>query len=494
MAVLTLAFGLYFLLRPAYMQAPEPLIKTPLTPTAPTLVSSINIPVTIDLDFLAKLANKAVPRTLEPQKTEKSETLDLTANVQLTREDIVLNVADDRLHGRAAIQGRATLTAHAGQIRMNKTVDLKGEVFISFRPMITENWEMDAADLQISYDLDEANVDFSLTKIVTQPVQKIVEELDFVGIVSEITETVFETVERPLVIRISVREIARDYIDPRVKQYEDELTKAVQEANVLKPIAKEVWQDLCRTTAVVNDVWLHSKPVKFRVAQPQLRKAHILAELGLDIELLISPVDAEFDCPFDGLLIVEDEMPAHVKLSVPAQISYETVEAALKKAIFQESIEIGNAITVYFDSLSLKPGGDSLLVELNLTVSEDKRFFFDVSGTIYMWVVPELSKDNTLIKLAHVRLDTDSESALFHLVGELGEPRLITLLEGYSFDLEPTYSKIELVGTNALTTFSSEDFQTSGTITDVRLETLDLGPKSINLHGLVLGSIEVELK
>ncbi len=496
LALLIGASSYYAFFRIAILETSVPTTDIPPSLSLPATVSSLNVPVIIPVDTLDDLADQVTPSSFSSQPAFQKDDLDITVNWHLNRTDIALSVEDNKLHATTRLTGRATIRVHAGPASVSENIDLRGSASIAFEPRVQNDWRMIAHDLDLSYDLDKALVKLPMARIVTEPIETVVEAIRWVPIIGAVAEETTKIVLRPVKkiteIQISVRTKVREYLDPEIQKLQKDLAKKFANLNVLRPMAIATWNDLCRARPITDRLFLQTTPVRFRSAQPVLRKDHILTQLGVDIEMRISPHSSEPVCPFADALVLEPIRPGSIAVALPAEIDYGTVQTALNALLTGKSF--GDAITVRVDSVALQPARAALLLTLNVTVATKGWFNKRAAGALYVWAVPRLATDRRSIILDNVRLDTESEDALVALFGEIGEPLFLRKLRTYSFDLDPTYRNIKSQANTALNTLSSDKYAVDGQITKVLVYALQLGPTGVHVVGVASGEVAVELR
>ncbi len=487
LAIVTLAVvGVFFgAFHTRSIEAPTPATVAPRIPSAPTAVSSLNVPITVPIVLLTDLANDAIPRDFSSQPTVQDDLLDITASWQLRRADVQLSVQDNQLQGRTTLTGSATLRGHAGSASVSEDIDFRGDVYLGFEPQLSSDWNLIAHDLQLDYRLDEATVAISAVTVLTRAVSEIA------GWIPGVDE-ILEEIEKITEVSVSLRTLAADYLDPEIEELRKKLATDVADLDILRSPAVAAWGAFCRVEPITEGLWLWSKPVQFRAAQPDLSETHFLAHLGLDIELRVLSDPIQPDCPFSDTLVIESSRPAIIDLAVPSEISYHTLNAALQDALVGKSV--GEAVSIEAKAIKLMPDRDALLLALDLTVSTDGWFRTRAAGTIYVWAVPTLSDDLNSIRLDQVRLDTASKNSLVGLFGETAEPLILEELTNYSFDLSSTYRSMESRGSAALNALSSNEYLVAGEIAQVRVDTMHVGPTALHVLGRVSGELAVELQ
>ena len=467
------------------IEAPPPATVAPPIPAAPTAVSSLNVPVTAPIVLLTELTNDALPPVFSSEPAVQNDLLDITASWQLRRADVQLSVQGNQLRGRTTLTGSATLRGHAGPASVSEDIDFRGDVFLGFEPLLLSDWSLSAHDLQLSYRLDEATVTISVVTVLTRTVS------DLAGWIPGVDE-LLEEFEKITEVPVSVRTLAASYLDPEIEELRQELAADVANLDILRPPAVAAWSAFCRVEPITEGLWLESKPVQFRAAQPELSETHLLAHLGLDIHLRILSDPVQPDCPFSDTLVIEPARPASIDLAVPSEINYHTLETALQDALVGESV--GETVSIEANAITLMPDLDALLLAVDVTVSTDGWFDTRAAGTIYVWAVPTLSGDQDSIRLDQVRLDTASQNALVDLFGETAEPLILEKLTNFSFDLSNTYRSVESRGSAALNALSSNQYLVAGEIADIRVDTMHVGPNALHVVGLVSGELAVELQ
>lgn len=476
---------------------PESNIELPPPLELPVTSSSITVPVRIPLNLIGALLDDSVPYSFSSDPEVQEDELDATVSWQLTRSDISLAGRDDLLHGNATLTGRARLTGYAGPVEISEEVTMRGQVTLALRPTLHEDWVLLPQDLTLDYNLSEADIDVSITRLVTRPaielINVVVGWIPFFGDkIKQVARQTEEIIEDVTTIPISVRSLAREYLDEEIAQLERTLRETVFELNDLQNIAESSWNHLCGFFPLENELWIEASPLQFRVSQLNIEEDTIVAHLGLDVQTRVVSEVTQNQCPFNAVLDIEQLQPGSFEFALPAELDYGWFKELLAQQVV--GLTFGDSISIGINDVSVQPDRSALLATLDVTVRSNEGIRFNGESEVHAWFIPTLLADGSAIILEDVRLDALSRDFLLAVLGEIGEPLIANALEGYRIDLGPTYDWIESEAVKFLRSFASNEIDVEGELEEVFIESLQIGPTHIQLVGKARGSLVMDVQ
>jgi len=475
----------------------EPTVTSPAPPDLPAEISSVVVPLEVSLQLLEETINDVVEAPLVMPPKAQDDHLDLTIGAEIDRSRIALSGEDGTLRGGTDVSGLATLRGHVHSSSVSQDVSLAGSVFVSFVPELSGDWRVIPRELELRFDLREATANVPVTRILTRPVKAAVEVVEdivpFVGrALKEVHEEIEKEIEEEIFIPISIRSVVRDWLEPELDEYRSELVdKGVQLEDVRRR-AETAWNEWCRVHPLGEGLWLETVPVRFRASQPAVDADSIELQLGLEVETRVVSKDRGLlDCPFEPVIAVEeDEEPAAIRMSLPADINFKTVEDELLSHIGSEWL--GQELQMRVRNVRLLADRSRLLLRVEVDIRAGRGFSKSVSGRVYIWSSPRLTGDRQWITLEDVEVDVESHNALVEFFGEIAEPVLLRKIRAYRLDLGAAYEKVRTEADAVVEAASSGEYQVAGGMTEVWLDALHVGPEHLHLVVRAEGRVSIQ--
>ena len=292
---------------------------------------------------------------------------------------------------------------------------------------------------------------------------------------------------------------AREHILPGVKTTADklraQLNRSVARSDFFRQAAREGWERLCGSTPLGESsrLWLETKPVVARAAQIRIGRKEIRTTIGVEVKTRILTERTQPRCPFPKTLLIEKPKPGDFEIVIPATIDYKTLERTLAEEVVGKSL--GKNVSAVIKSIRVRPHGERLLLETKVAVEADIPSGTEARGTLYALAEPKLNTKAQTVTLENVKLDADSQNALFSMAGKAAEPLLTEAVSRHiPLNLKPKLEELRKGAENTLSAFSSENVSVSWKVRQMRLSRLDVGPEHLRLALTAEGRMRAAVK
>ena len=431
--------------------AERPALKTPALEPLAERLSRGTIPVSVPISAVREALERRTPK-------EESGSVKDALGGRFAQSELSWNLArsDLRVSGRSGALSVATglsgEASAAGAVRRIRKIgfssrgDVLASVSITASPTLKENWRI--------------SPNFSKTKIDIQKADIPIKRVGNLDVGKHILPGVKTTTNK----------------------LRTQLNRSVARSDFFRKAAEKGWKKLCASTPLGEDsgLWLETKPVVARASQIRIDRKDIRATIGVEVKTRILSEWTQPRCPFPKTLLIEKPKPGGFEIVMPALIDYETLERTLAEEVVGKSL--GENISVAIKAVGVRPHGEGLLLEAKVAVEAGMLSGTTARGTLYILAEPKLNAEAQTITLEDVRLNADSQNALFSMAGKAAEPLLLEAVSRQiPFDLDPKLKELRDRTENTISALSSENISVTGKVRQVRITRIDVGPKHLRL-------------
>ena len=313
-----------------------------------------------------------------------------------------------------------------------------------------------------------------------------------------------------------------DYIEEHLQdELKNKVRRAISEGNFVRPQAQKWWNRLCGSFRIEDDfsppesqLRVEVRPLSVRVTQAQVSKTDVHLQLGIEFAMRVVDNQTYPRCPFPEKLVLVNPAPASIKVVLPADIRYATLNGTLSqllepvnKGLEKERADAGTAqyLSGTIEALRLGPYGSGLLLEadINVRVVGCSSSFCESQGTLYFAVQPILKANAQKIVMTKVTIDFDSRNKLVAaLGGTLAKPWLRELeakLEGQSIDLTPMLEQLRDEANETLVSLRAyvgnpRVYEVRSSLKNIRLTDFDIGSEYLRLIATATGRLDVVVR
>ena len=471
------------------------LAELPPLPAVPR-ISTIVVPVAIPLNTIRDAADRGTPKNFAGKAANPVEQLLQNADINWTaaRGPIsaagtggVLTLATP-LTGTLNITGALSskVTGAVGDVlggllganaakqigsinirNVNASAEIKGNVAMTARPQLAENWRIDPK-LAAQVDLGDTT-------------------LSVAG------------------IRVNVPAQMKPVIDNAINAQLAAVEARLRNDPALETNARAQWSKLCRSVPLqgaassLPPLWLEMRPTRALAAQPRIDASAVTLTLGLEAETRITPAQTQPDCPFPAALTIVPPAPGRVAIVVPVDIPFtelgKLLETQLAGRTFPE--DGSGAVDVTVKRVGIAASGDRLLISL-LTNAKEKKSFFGFGGEadVHIWGRPVLDQAQQVLRLTDIELAVESEAA-FGLLGTAARAAVPylqkALAEKAVFDLKPFASNAQKRIAAVISDFrkNEDGVRVAAEIATLRLADIAFDSKTLRVIAEAGGAINV---
>jgi hypothetical protein len=483
-------------LSPAAINKPVLAALPPLAPV--NRASSIIAPITIPLAVIRDAADRGAPRNFAGKannpvaqilqnadigwtasrgaisaagannvlslSTPLTGTLKVTGTLSAEAQGAIGNALGNLLGGNVAKQiGRVNIK------NLNANAEIKGNVVMTARPVLTANWRIDP-EMSAQVHLGDTN-------------------LSVAG------------------ARVNVPSQVKPVIDKAVNEQLAALQQRIRNDPVLERGARVQWAQMCRSiplqgAAGLQDLYLELKPVRAVAVQPRIDASNVTLTLGIEAETRITGTRTKPDCPFPATLAIVPAMPGRLSIGVPIDLPFtdinKVIEARFAGKTFPEDGSGPVGVTV--KQASVAAAGDRLLISLLVDAKEKKSWFgFGGEATIHIWGKPVLDQAQQTLRLTDIRLAVESEAA-FGLLGAAAHAAMPYLQQALAdkatVDLKPFASSArENIAAVIANMEKSEDgVRVRAKITSLKLADIAFDSKTLRVIAEAAGVVNIEVR
>ncbi|EAQ35052.1 hypothetical protein NB311A_14190 [Nitrobacter sp. Nb-311A] len=483
-------------LSPRKLDKPAVVTLPPLPPISRN--SSIVAPIRIPLTLIRDAAERAAPHNFAGKADNPAAQILQNADIGWTasRGAISATGANDVLSLSTPLTGAVKVTgslsanaqdavgnALAGVLggdiakrigrvnikNLNANAEIKGDVQMTARPTLAENWHIDPG-ITAQVNLGDTN-------------------LSVAG------------------ARLNVPSQVKPVIDRAVNEQIASLQQRIRNDPALESNTRRQWTQMCRSiplrgAAGLPDLYLELKPVRAIAAQPHIDAGNVTLTVGVEAETRITTAATKPNCPFPKTLAIVPATPGKLSIGVPVDMPFtdinKIIEAQLAGKTFPEDDRGAAEVTV--KHVSVAAAGDRLLISLLVDAKEKKSWFgFGGEATIQVWGKPVLDPAQQILRLTDIRLAIESETA-FGLLGAAARTAMPylqnALAEKTVLDLKPFASNArqKIAAVIADLQRSANDARVTAEISSLKLAGLAFDSKTLRVIAEAAGTVNVELK
>jgi hypothetical protein len=454
--------------------AREALAKLPKPPPLPpvTRTSYVIAPVAVSLVAIRQSLDKGTPREFSGKNDNPASKILSKADIGLTvsRGSMSITGAANELSINTPLTGTLKITGQlatqagnltnslaglidqslgkqlgniTGQV-LNQNAEVRGQVTIKSKPEIKANWRLEP-NLTATLGLGDS-------------------ALNVAG------------------IKVNMASEARPLIDKAVSEQVAALEQRLRNDPVIERTAREEWGKMCRSIPLgggntgVPQLYLEMRPVRAAAAQPQVDARNVTLTVGVQAETRILSKATTPTCPFPAQLeLVPPMQDGKLEVGVPIDVPFTEInkilEAQLKGHHYPD--DKNASVDVEVKKASLAAAGDRLLIALHVKAREKKSWFgFGAEADVLIWGKPALDQKSQTLRLTHISLAVESQTALLGAAARAATPYLEqALADNAVVDLKPFATDAKAKIAAALTEFQKNEngVRVDAAVQDVRL-------------------------
>jgi hypothetical protein len=428
--------------------------------------SSIVAPIKIPLTLIRDAAERAAPRNFAGKADNPAAQILQNADIGWTasRGAISATGVNGVLSLSTSLTGAVRVT---GSLSAN--AEIKGNVVMTARPALAENWRIDPG-MTAQVNLGDTN-------------------LSVAG------------------ARLNVPSQVKPVIDRAVNEQIASLQQRIRNDPALERNARRQWTQMCRSiplqgAAGFQDLYLELKPVRAIAAQPRIDTSNITLTLGVEAETRITTAATKPDCPFPQTLAIVPATTGKLNIGVPIDMSFTDITKILRAQLAGKTFpeDDSGAAEVTVKQVSVAAAGDRLLISLLVHAKEKKSWFgFGGEATIHIRGRPVLDQAQQIVRLTDIQLAVESEAA-FGLLGAAAQTALPylqhALAEKTVLDLKPFASNAreKIAAMIADLQRSENGARVTAEISSLKLAGIAFDSKTLRVIAEAAGAVNVELK
>jgi hypothetical protein len=392
----------------ALTEKPE---RVPTTWTPPVVSSEVSIPIRLDREALAQLANDLIPESYEIPSQQLFHA-ELGASSPLGGSGIAPGSISISGHGLVRRTSPVTVTAEPDGLTVATNIHA---AFTAEKGALSQTAMSDArVTARISLGVNEK----------WEPVVTVTPSYEWTR---RPVARLFDLFDLPL------GTVAEAELDRQIATLRAALPGLVRGWLPLPSIMASAWEQAHTTVRLPSEpeMWLTVDPVSATLRPPSAEKGDLLLNLGFVADVGLStdqPATPRAE-PLPAPSLAASDVPGF-RLAVPTQLGYGALEDAVLAAVGGEAITFGTPVgeaTIQILDVEVYPSAPNLVVGAQVDLDLPDRWL-DTKGWVYLRAEPSFdagtkelrfrnvtfarSVDNTLVRLATAAFSSQIERAL----------------------------------------------------------------------------------
>jgi hypothetical protein len=382
----------------------------------PARTSTLAVPVEIQMDAVAHLANQLAPREISgthrinarikprwvwrglESRLEFEDMEVAHVDYRVSRGSIQLGASKERLIVRVPLSGRAKA------IPGGSTAEVKGTARGSTTLAVGSDFNLNPS-VDLAVDLDRADLNLARINVLGHNIG----------------------------ISIPIRDLAQQKANDAIKGIKGQIAAELSKAINLRDLAEKAWSNLPGTVRLpgVDNAWLTIQPKAIQLDGPHAANGVVSATLGLQADLAThiqteAPANPSRS-PLPKLTGRSSDGRFHLALPVAAQISElnRQLGFALRRG---GKIRLSENHEVTIDEASLFPRGNRLYVKVRFEGSSG-FWLRKVKGTLILGAVPRLDRDQQTLHFDELELTAETRNALLNSAAWMLQPFIVHELQ-----------------------------------------------------------------
>jgi hypothetical protein len=220
-----------------------------------------------------------------------------------------------------------------------------------------------------------------------------------------------------------IRGVVGNKLGDAKKAAEQEVRKVLD----LKADVERAWNQINGVHQISTSppAWLRTTPKKATFGQLEYRPDAIVTGLAVEVETRVFVQDSPPEvpaAPFPGLTLAA-AVPGRFRLSIPVEVSYDTINQKLREQLKQHSLSSDGDVAVTITDAAVAPYGAGVL----LTVKFQARngFFRSASGTMYITGVPTYDAGTQELRVGQLNYTAETNNVLLRSAEWLARARIL---------------------------------------------------------------------
>jgi hypothetical protein len=381
-------------------------------------VSTVAVPVTIQLDEVAEIVNRLAPETVADTHhvhakvkpavvfhgvnthVELQDVEVAHIDYEISRGAIGLTTAGDRLAFRSRLTGHAR--GVPGRVKGSFAGTASGTATLTVSPDFNLN-----PAIIVGVEVDRADIGFEPTRVFNHEVG----------------------------ISLPIRRLAQEQANKAVDRIRGRICADVSKAANLRAIAERAWKDMPRCIRVpsTENIWLRINPTGVALDGPHAEAGAITAILQMQAIIETFVQHDRPEAPRVSALpsLSSRRSDGHFHLILPVAIRVGELNGILSSCLLgadRGEIRIGEGCAVTLKAPSLFASGHSVYLKVSFS-GEMGPGMPEIQGTITCSTVPHLAVETQVLTFDQFDFTTETRSALASTAAWLLKPVVLRELQ-----------------------------------------------------------------
>ncbi len=431
-------------------------------PTISNVVSTLNIPVQIDLKKQLKSTEESLPKSFEGREDHCEG---VSFYYKFIREPIDFKFKNTELYYE---------------------VDGKFELKLNYCPKCHDLWDKDgsctvprvyASCGTNGEPMRKVTVGYT-TKIDISPSYKFKSNTDLKKF--EIHDPCEITV-----FKYDATTQVKKQVKGQLEKLEDDIDKQIESIEIKKSL-ESVWVELQKAMAIGSYGYLYIQPKSIAMSDLKFESQKVLLDLNISVAPFVSTEPRELK-----------------KTTLPNLESFKKSEGFDLAMDIQASYDsLTSFINQSFKGKTFDLNGKKIIVkEMKIDGTQDSKMLFKMTfegakkGTVYLTGIPVLDVENQKVSMDQIDFDVETKSLLLKTAKWMFSNRILEEIKKNAiFDLKPMLEDSKKTIGKQLNTEISKGISMNGKVNDLTIKELFLGSKHLIVRTSFKGDLKLNIE
>lgn len=450
-------FALLFSCKPIEPMAPDQRVKTP--PAINNVISTLNIPVQIDLKKQLKSTEESLPKTFEGKEDHCEG---VSFYYKFIREPIDFKFKSSELYYE---------------------VDGKFELKLNYCPKCHDLWNKDGSCAVPRVYASCGSNGEPMRKVTVGYTTKI--DISNNYKFQSTTDLKKFEIHDPCeitVFKYDATSQVKKQVKAQLEKLENEIDKQIETTNIKKSL-EEVWDELQKPLAIGNYGYLYIQPKSMALSDLKFENNKALLDLNMNVSPFVSTESRELKkTTLPNLETFKKSEGFDLAMDIHA--SYDSLTSFINQAFKGKVFDLN--------------GKKIIIKELKIDGTQDAKMLFKMlfegskRGTLYLTGTPLLDFENQKVSMSELDFDVETKNIVLKTAKWLFNNKILEEIKKMAvFDLKLIVGDTKKTINNQLNTEITSGVKLNGKIEDVKINELFLGSNYLILRTKFTGDLKL---
>lgn len=452
-----LLFGWICSCKPIEPMAPDQRVKTP--PAINNVISTLNIPVQIDLKKQLKSTEESLPKTFEGKEDHCEG---VSFYYKFIREPIDFKFKSSELYYE---------------------VDGKFELKLNYCPKCHDLWNKDGSCAVPRVYASCGSNGEPMRKVTVGYTTKI--DISNNYKFQSTTDLKKFEIHDPCeitVFKYDATSQVKKQVKAQLEKLENEIDKQIETTNIKKSL-EEVWDELQKPLAIGNYGYLYIQPKSMALSDFKFENNKALLDLNMNVSPFVSTESRELKkTTLPNLETFKKSEGFDLAMDIHA--SYDSLTSFINQAFKGKVFDLN--------------GKKIIIKELKIDGTQDAKMLFKMlfegskRGTLYLTGTPLLDFENQKVSMSELDFDVETKNIVLKTAKWLFNNKILEEIKKMAvFDLKLIVGDTKKTINNQLNTEITSGVKLNGKIEDVKINELFLGSNYLILRTKFTGDLKL---